>query len=408
MPGRRPHSKSRLGCVGCKVRKVKCDEVRPICGRCSKRESGCHYVDNFSNKYSPTALATRKTESPFDFFDDVLPSVAQSPSASEQGTNQTFRDRDLELLHHYSTSTYLTLTNVKSLLELWRVVVPQLAFSHSFLMHGLLAISACHIAHLRPAAAEYYIRIARYHYASAVSLYRPLLNHLSQENGAPVFAFSALLACLAIAMPEISHHQPAPPTTAMAYLTNMFDTLGLIRGVKKIVACTWPWIQDTSVAPLLILNLEMFTERLEFDVEVAIRSLEARIRADAECEELKDEYLDAMRHFRKCYPRGKWEDVHQGIALTWPVLVSDGFFAALIEQRPIPIAILGLWGTVLDLLYDVWWVGRKGRRLVEALSELLPPGWESLMKWARMRVDEDDSEPQPDSMEYPFNALMND
>ncbi|KAE9363360.1 hypothetical protein N431DRAFT_490182 [Stipitochalara longipes BDJ] len=40
---RRPHSKSRSGCLECKRKRRKCDEVRPQCGACSFRREDCEY-----------------------------------------------------------------------------------------------------------------------------------------------------------------------------------------------------------------------------------------------------------------------------------------------------------------------------------------------------------------------------
>ncbi|KAL3422969.1 hypothetical protein PVAG01_04716 [Phlyctema vagabunda] len=36
-PTRRSHKKSRNGCITCKERKLKCDEVKPVCGNCLRR-----------------------------------------------------------------------------------------------------------------------------------------------------------------------------------------------------------------------------------------------------------------------------------------------------------------------------------------------------------------------------------
>ncbi|KAK2593460.1 hypothetical protein QQS21_008833 [Conoideocrella luteorostrata] len=43
---RRTHQKSRTGCVGCKVKRVKCDEARPSCSRCCRSGSWCTYPSN--------------------------------------------------------------------------------------------------------------------------------------------------------------------------------------------------------------------------------------------------------------------------------------------------------------------------------------------------------------------------
>lgn len=40
---RRGHVKSRLGCLSCKRRRVKCDETHPVCGQCGRLKLSCSY-----------------------------------------------------------------------------------------------------------------------------------------------------------------------------------------------------------------------------------------------------------------------------------------------------------------------------------------------------------------------------
>ncbi|KAM7197909.1 hypothetical protein V8F20_006357 [Naviculisporaceae sp. PSN 640] len=45
---RRPHAKSKNGCNQCKTRRIKCDELKPRCTRCSKGDLRCKYPDTSS------------------------------------------------------------------------------------------------------------------------------------------------------------------------------------------------------------------------------------------------------------------------------------------------------------------------------------------------------------------------
>ncbi|PVH73999.1 hypothetical protein DL98DRAFT_468550 [Cadophora sp. DSE1049] len=409
MPSRRSHSKSRLGCVECKVRKVKVSHHIPSTQTCVSIQPipsilTSSLIPPLSPSSSPRQIPIFRTgtniqsdpNSPalqptiFQLLGSILPSAADCPPTNLQGAQNIFQDGDLELLHHFSTSTYRTITNLPHLASIWQLDIPQMAFSNTFLMHGILAMAAFHFAHERPDAAEEYTNVAVYHHTSALSLYRPLLDHITENNCAPVVAFSTLVACLAVAMPQSSPDQqplPAPRAVAAAYVKSMFKTLALVRGVNMIVICTRQWIKHTSIAPLVNVDVEMaFNCPLDADVEGIMTSLETRIAEQAESEEMRDEYLSAVHRLRQCYPRGDWETIHQSMLMAWPVVVSDGFFMAMVEGRQIAIAILGIWGTILDLMRDVWWVSGKGRMLVDAAYELLPAGWEELFAWARKKV----------------------
>ncbi|KUI52686.1 Sterol uptake control protein 2 [Cytospora mali] len=60
-PTRRPvgprlyHKKSRMGCLRCKTRRVKCDEARPACGGCSRHQVDCVYPTNASASSSSSS-----------------------------------------------------------------------------------------------------------------------------------------------------------------------------------------------------------------------------------------------------------------------------------------------------------------------------------------------------------------
>jgi len=254
-------------------------------------------------------------------------------------------------------------------------------------MHGLLAISAFHLVHLRPAAAEHYTNLAMLHHTAAIGLFRPMLDDIHPENAVPVVAFAGLVVCISFAMSQASHHQPASPSTAMGFVREMVDIFRLVRGVKGVLRNSWSWVENSSVGPLLLLDMGNSADPLGLDAEVAVKSLEARIHVEVETEVLRTEYLDAMQHFRACYPRQYLGLRCQGPILAWPVLVSDGFLSAVVEGKPIALAILGFYGALLHTLKDIWWVGDIGRQLVAAVCELLPPECECMMKWARQRVD---------------------
>ncbi|UKZ73213.1 hypothetical protein TrVFT333_000855 [Trichoderma virens FT-333] len=66
MPPRRSHKKSRAGCRRCKNRKIKCDEVHPRCGNCSKHGVMCDFesrqvLDELHTLPTPT---TRSPQAP--------------------------------------------------------------------------------------------------------------------------------------------------------------------------------------------------------------------------------------------------------------------------------------------------------------------------------------------------------
>lgn len=75
-----PHHKVRTGCSQCKHRRIKCDELRPRCRKCSKANRACSYAQP-SNETEIRSLVVG------------------------QCLVQRFSSSDLELLHHWTAVT---------------------------------------------------------------------------------------------------------------------------------------------------------------------------------------------------------------------------------------------------------------------------------------------------------------
>ncbi|KAI5963989.1 hypothetical protein CANMA_003586 [Candida margitis] len=56
------NGRSRLGCLTCKIRKKKCDEIRPVCSDCKRLNKKCHYVDQSTMTTEEIRSLKRKVE----------------------------------------------------------------------------------------------------------------------------------------------------------------------------------------------------------------------------------------------------------------------------------------------------------------------------------------------------------
>ncbi|KAG7404890.1 Lactose permease [Fusarium oxysporum f. sp. rapae] len=91
LPSPRPQSQSQLqeqsrtqrsrgGCQTCRVKKVKCDETRPICRRCIRLELTCDYTRLPRKKYTRRVIASPVASSPANLIASA--EVASTPSTS--------------------------------------------------------------------------------------------------------------------------------------------------------------------------------------------------------------------------------------------------------------------------------------------------------------------------------------
>ena len=164
---------------------IQCDEQRPTCGPCTKRELTCHFQPNtgFENGQSPSDGA----------IDPLLRERSHGPLPA--------RTLELKLLHHFITSAYKTFYPRESDVHCWQVHIPDMAFEHTFLLDGLLAMSALHLAHLEAGAKKSWLQTAlRYQDLTLAGLNKALCR-ISSENCEAVAVCSIFVLVLSIAIP---------------------------------------------------------------------------------------------------------------------------------------------------------------------------------------------------------------
>ncbi|KAH7090490.1 hypothetical protein FB567DRAFT_519984 [Paraphoma chrysanthemicola] len=126
---RRGHTKSRLGCITCKKRKVKCSETWPSCTNCTKRGAICRYPSVFKDVHRERITSEVLGPRPFVKLPDT-------PTA--------FGAHDMRMYHHYMVAAYPCIPHAYE--HIWLNDVPLLSHQHPSLMHAILALAGSHEA----------------------------------------------------------------------------------------------------------------------------------------------------------------------------------------------------------------------------------------------------------------------
>ncbi|KAF5625179.1 hexose transporter [Fusarium tjaetaba] len=79
--------RSRGGCQTCRVKKVKCDETRPICRRCIRLELTCDYTRIPRKKYTRRVIASPAASSPANLIASTDAASTPSDSLTGRGDN---------------------------------------------------------------------------------------------------------------------------------------------------------------------------------------------------------------------------------------------------------------------------------------------------------------------------------
>ncbi|ESZ94789.1 hypothetical protein SBOR_4808 [Sclerotinia borealis F-4128] len=181
------HKKSRNGCQRCKARRVKCDEMRPICNNCIRHRLSCVYSkpppppttspsqtikSNSSNPSTPERisvhtlvkdLSSTSVSPQMDLSIPLSPSQTYSDDLPESSARRMLELRLLQTYIIHTSPTFPSCHNPETL-NLWSVVVPKLAFASPNLLYAMFAIASLHLHVLSPNDVE--IQGARQHYLS--------------------------------------------------------------------------------------------------------------------------------------------------------------------------------------------------------------------------------------------------
>ncbi|KAI1450595.1 hypothetical protein F5Y02DRAFT_369388 [Annulohypoxylon stygium] len=415
MPPRRSHKKSRAGCRRCKARKIKCDEVHPRCGNCTKHGVPCDFEHpSVAEALTPAetprpTTSTSNCDSPSTSTLPPTPSVAdpdtplplyRNPESLPLTTNtKSSRMMELKLLHHYTTITCETLAISSPVSErIWRNTVPNLAFSGAnFLADALLAVSALHLRYNAPQDQEL-VRASHAYMASTLSEYGASLSKgINESNAEALFLTAALIAFQSTASRIFSRDDGGDPKDRSDGYVLPLSWFHSFQGVKAVVAASWQWLRHSGIVVPIIesqpaLNLDLSGQNANFfghlldGVEEEVMSIDD----DPESRELtRQAYQHAVAVLDWAH-----KIPHTGAPLVFLASVSRRFVELLETRRPRALAILASYFGLLKCLDSVWWLKGVSRREVMGIISLFDPDdeeWWPRLQWPlRIAVYEGD------------------
>ncbi|KAI9925716.1 hypothetical protein AWENTII_012175 [Aspergillus wentii] len=392
---RRTHRKSRHGCAECKRRRVKCDEARPICSNCSKRQSECEYESTSSirwtnesprprhqssNQPSPEgsqqAEPTLATDSSFDILGKL--SVGEGTAASPVSLNFS----NLELMMQWCNSTYHSLSRNGRTDPVWRSLVPEEALSQPLLMHGIMSLSALHLArtkdnHRRPE----YISTAVAHQNQALALFREFLGDVNSSNAKAMFAFAGIVVVYSFGFPQTPGWKD--PWTCV---DDLLQVLVLCRGVQQVLSASSTSVRDSSFGPLL--RLDDYESYLPENIRSALERLQEANEAygahDATHE--TDLYHDTIEKLEQMMSAMHGGMNSMTVVCRWAIRVESAYVDLLREHRPLALVILVHYCLALHFLRHNWCLDEWGVRVSKAIWFMLDDQWRPLAQWAMMEI----------------------
>lgn len=378
---RKSHKKSRLGCKVCKQRKVKCDEKRPSCARCTASDRRCSYLDFDLQSTSSTSTQTRRPvptphcESPG--------SHISSTELHSDGTLSAERYGLLHfgLFHHFkyrlASFTESDSTDLDGMLEL----ASREALRVPYLMDELLALAAAHKSTLPGEDGDWYRNESIRLQNRALKQFGTDRPEIAGEKPLASFTFSALLGIHTL-FDTFSFGTDLP-----TILDKLVQCIELHHGIRVIASQTW----DT-VRPLLHGQNPDTPGHITTEFITAIGTecdgLHDRLRGSDISQSTLQIYHDTVKILQYLFDsvRASHSRIFAAVQ-EWPVRVSQEYISLLRQRRPEALVVLAHYAVLLHYAREFWAVGSSGKFLIRSITGHLGVYWADWLAWPNQVLD---------------------
>jgi hypothetical protein len=300
------------------------------------------------------------------------------PITQVEGEPLSLNLLDLELLHNYSTSTAYTLSRDPMLKDLWRINVPQVGFSYGFVMRGILALSALHLANFKPNKA-FYTSQAMLQHQSGLRTAISLLTQVTEKNCSAIFLFSSITCIFALASPR------QPSDFLILGTGGIAEWLYLLRGTRSIVNSWHETLNSGILGPMFSNGMRMAALRESASgKDEHLEMLRHLIRATITDSNTLDIYLAAVDRLEK--PFVMISDTgplshHFNELFAWLFGISDEYLLLLREHTQESVVIFAHACVLLNQMDHHWWVEGLSTHLISNIYYLLDEEHRLWIRW---------------------------
>lgn len=283
----------------------------------------------------------------------------------------------------WCNETYHTLSRDTTTDRIWRNAVPEEALAHPFLMHGILALSALHLARTGPDPSQRaaYLNRAVAHQNQALALFRELLSDIQESNAKAMFAFSSIVVVYTYGFPNSPDvHDP------WSCIDDFYQVLVLTRGIQQVIRTPTSFLGESSFAP--IFSVEESRAQLPDDTTATLRRL---ADANSACA-ARDPAYETDIYGATIEDLGEMLSFVYGgtttttIAGRWAIRLPERFLELLREREPFALVMLAHYGVLLQYLKHRWCFDEWSVRVARAVWAILDDQWRPLVQWAMREI----------------------
>jgi Orsellinic acid/F9775 biosynthesis cluster protein D/Fungal specific transcription factor domain len=359
---------------------------------CTNEASHPKYIDG-TNKIDEKILAHNKFVCDMDTEElsgaDIQNDQMLLPSVNELYRHAILDESDAALLNHYTSSTSMTLATDTKSRKLWQLTMPKLAYQHHFLMHGILACSALHLAYQNPAQQREYVIKASIHQARAMPLFRSAIANVTHDNCHAVLVYSHLLVIYSFASEEQDERLLLVEPTGTDVLPNW---LYFLRSGCSLLCTVWHELESGPVKALSLawetpinVSEDFESEKRDYFLSVLFTPSSCAAWPEETCRILHAAAIELGSAFSCTRALGETFTTWDALRV-WPMRISVDYMYLLNKWHPGALILLAHYCILLLKVEQHWYFEGRAKRLLETIMSRLDPVWHDSIKWPMKEI----------------------
>lgn len=293
------------------------------------------------------------------------------------------------MYHYYAASSHLGARD--KVVTIWQNYIPEQAIKHPFLMHGLLALAALYLAHLRPANAFKYFRSYDKHQGIALQQFRSILSATS-VNEDQADALLALAATLSVTSMAKSCAQSENAAMTMDAVGELFV---LTRGIRNVIHLAHEHSKQGPMAEMLR-NQSGYPEDIDVELPPRVSACFEEIRhmlltCDLDPEGVED-CRSALAEIEKIYKNifyiSATAKIETGDVSRWQVMVPMEYVRLLQARSPPALVILAYYAAAMTAIRTAWFTQGWAEYALRGISQALDGTMQQYIQWPMLQVEE--------------------
>lgn len=293
---------------------------------------------------------------------------------------------DMELFHHYMSSTAPSLGDDEKARQLLQIQLPRLGFSFHYVLHLLLALSGFHLARIPSGDLQQshehrqsYLERAQWHYTTALGQVVQSVTRLNSTTFSALYAASSFMCFCTLA------RAPQPGDYLLFSTRGQVELLTLLHGVRSILETRTQasTSKDTASDPT-----HDFKNRIPTTARFAnpLDQIQHLIYNESEQSNIRSAtywkvYDDLVSTFQSVRSESRPKGEQFASIFGWLYRLPHDYIVDIQERQPVALILFAFFAVLLKDISGYWFIDGWPKHIMTGIHENLDETYRSWICW---------------------------